>query len=200
MDEPSGASESAAHMLTQAEAIAAESEVLYRTARASQLRRRPAFRSSGVALRDSNNSYNDLGVPDEVLAKSTLSSESSGKCYQLRCGNGQRVQAMPSKPHKPYPIPFLPASLKRKYSKSSMTESAPDPFDSEGPPSNGCGSILDASSFPLMSLGAWSCVSPAHVGILDDSFASSLSADENLRPLGSLSCGCVRRLCGCTKW
>ena len=168
----------------------AESDVLYRTARASQLRRRPAIRSAdrelGPTLRDSV-----ADVPDEVIAKCAVLPNI--KAFQIRCGSGQSRSSVQSS-HKPYPLPLLPPSLKRKYSESFSQSPATETS------SNGCGQLLDSKAYPLIPLGAWSSVQPQHVAVVDDTYASCLSAEENVRNLGALFCGCVRQLFGCTTW
>lgn len=176
-----------AQTLTQE--YSAENDVLYRTARASQLRRRPAIRSTdrdfGPTLRDTV-----AEVPDEVIAKSAVLPNI--KAFQIRCGSGQSRPSM-RRCHKPYPLPLLPTSLKRKYSESFSQPSLETS-------SNGCGQLLDSKAYPLVSLGAWSSVQPQHVAVLDDTYASCLSAEENVRNLGALFCGCIRQLFGCTTW
>lgn len=169
----------------------AEADVLYRTARASQLRRRPAIRSAerGPSI---GALQPDLAsdVPDEVAH--AKSAPAGLRSVELRCGSGQ-IQSPAPTVHKPYPLPLLPPSLKRKYSESFAQ---PTPRSS----SNGCGEVLDTGAYPLPTLGAWSSVRPRNVASLDDHYISSLSAEESVRPLGTLPCGCIRQLCGCTTW
>lgn len=180
--------EATAQALTQEQSV--ENDVLYRTARASQLRRRPALRStereSGASLlRDPA-----TDAPDEVIAKSAL--PTNLRAFEIRCGSGLS-QSTGILIHKPYPLPLLPSSLKRKYSDSFQPAT-------QGAASNGCGELLDSKAYPLPTLGAWSSVQPLHIAVLDDHYASGLTAEENIRNLGALFCGCVRQLFGCTTW
>lgn len=178
---------------SQDQGIQAEHDVLYRTARASQLRRRPAIRSAdregGVSLRDTAADP----TPDEVIALSATVTRSD-RPFEIRCGAGLTSSVVRTT-HKPYPLPLLPSSLKRKYSDTFLTSSRP-----ENAPSNGCGELIDSEAYPQPSLGAWVSTRPAHVAVLDDRYASTLSAEESIRNLGTQSCGCVRQLIGCTTW
>lgn len=175
----------------QDQGIQAEADVLYRTARASQLRRRPAIRSAdrenGVSLRDTAADP----TPDEVIALSTARSD---RPFEIRCGAGL-ASSVARASHKPYPLPLLPSSLKRKYSDTFLTSPRP-----ENAPSNGCGELIDSEAYPQPSLDAWVSTRPAHVAVLNDRYASTLSAEESIRTLGTQSCGCVRQLIGCTTW
>ncbi|KAF8322502.1 hypothetical protein DL93DRAFT_2071276 [Clavulina sp. PMI_390] len=169
---------------------AQESEVLLRTARASQLRRRPAIRSanreSGPALRPGPPG----AIPDEVVPHDSATTHHA---YELRCGSGIQRPTPSFEPPRPYPLPVAPPSLKRKHSDTFLPQSS-----TRATSSNGCGALIDLAAQPNLSLRAWTSLNPRNISQLNSSYVKLLGPEEPARNLGPQSCGCTRHLLGCT--
>lgn len=174
-----------------------DSDVLFRTGQASRLRRRGALRIDNPSSRDHNsdseNEYHRLPPQELDCYKSRGEGRPAG--YHIRCGGSAKPLASDtSAPSRPYPLPIMPSSLKRK--RSSLTFE-PNHYHSD----NGCGSVLAEKAFPSNQLGAWMTTHPRGVDKLDSIYMDNLPTAENPRwRLGRLSCDCQRLPFGCLTW